>query len=156
MGADRELVDWPGLVRYFETIDRASNRVELVDAGRSTDGRRLTAAIVTAPENLARLEAIRTTSLRLADPQTLDETSASALMANQPAIVAIGMSIHASEIGATQAAPELLHMLATSQEPEVLRTLHDVVLIPSLRSTPTATSWWSIGIATGRGQRDSV
>jgi hypothetical protein len=134
MGADRELADWPGLQRYFETIAAASDRVDLVDAGPSTNGQRLIAAIVTAPENLARLEEIRTNSRRLADPRTLDEAGAAVLSARQPVIVAIGMSIHSTEIGATQAGPELLHSLATSNDPDVLQTLRDVVLIlfPSL------------------------
>jgi len=134
MGADRELVDWPGLERYFTTVAAASDRVEIVDAGPSTEGRRLIAAVVSSPENIARLEQIRTNALRLADPRTLDEPAAMSLAGRQPVIVALGMSIHSTEIGATQAAPELLHTLATSQDPEVLRTLRDVVLIlfPSL------------------------
>jgi hypothetical protein len=134
MGTDRELADWPSLQRYFETVAAASDRVELVDAGPSTEGRRLIAAVVSAPENIARLEEIRTNALRLADPRTLDEAAAMALADKQPVIVAVGMSIHATEIGATQAAPELLHTLATSQDPEVLRSLREVVLIlfPSL------------------------
>ncbi|MSO35084.1 MAG: peptidase M14 [Acidobacteria bacterium] len=134
MGTDRELADWPGLQRYFETVAAASDRVEIVDAGPSTDGRRLIAAVVSAPENIARLEQIRANALRLADPRTLDEPAAMALAERQPVIVALGMSIHATEIGATQAAPELLHTLATSRDPEVLRALREVVLIlfPSL------------------------
>lgn len=134
MGADRELADWPGLQRYFEAVAAASDRVELVDAGPSTDGRRLIAAVVSSPDNIARLEQIRTNALRLADPRSLDEPAAMALAQRQPVIVALGMSMHATEIGATQAAPELLHTLATSQDPEVLRSLRDVVLIllPSL------------------------
>ena len=134
MGADRELVDWAGLEKYFTTVAAASDRVELVDAGPSTEGRRLIAAVVSAPENIARLEEIRTNARRLADPRTIEEPAAMALAARQPVIVALGMSIHATEIGATQAAPELLHSLATSQDPEVLRSLRDVVLIlfPSL------------------------
>lgn len=134
MGADRELADWPGLQRYFEAVAAASDRVAIADAGPTTEGRRLIAAVVSAPENIARLEQIRTNALRLADPRTLDEPAAMALAERQPVIVALGMSIHATEIGATQAAPELLHRLATSQDPEVMRTLRDVVLIlfPSL------------------------
>lgn len=134
MGADGELADWPGLQRYFETVAAASDRVELVDAGPSTEGRRLIAAVVSAPENIARLEEIRANALRLADPRTIDEPAAMALATRQPVIVALGMSIHATEIGATQAAPELLHTLATSQDPEVMRSLRDVVMIlfPSL------------------------
>ncbi len=134
MGADRELADWPSLQRYFETIAAASDRVELVDAGPTTEGRRMIAAIVSSPDNIKRLEEIRANSLRLADPRTLDDAAANAIAERQPAIVALGMSIHATEIAATQTAPELLHTLATSQDPEVTRSLNDVVLIlfPSL------------------------
>ena len=134
MGADRELADWPSLQKYFENVAAASDRVDIVDAGPSTGGRRLIAAVITAPDNFARLEEIRLNSMRLSDPRRLDEAGAAALAERQPVVVAIGMSIHATEIAATQAAPELLHRLATSNDPEVLRTLRDVVLIlfPSL------------------------
>jgi hypothetical protein len=134
MGADRELADWPSLQRYFEGVAAASDRVELVDAGPTTEGRRLVAALVSSPSNIARLDQIRANALRLADPRTLDDQAAAAIIDKQPAIVAIGMSIHATEIGGTQAAPELLHLLATSNEPEITRSLDAVVVIifPSL------------------------
>ncbi len=46
----------------------------------------------------------------------------------------IGASIHASEIGATQAANELLHTLATTGDPMLLQSLRElvVILLPSL------------------------
>ena len=49
-------------------------------------------------------------------------------------VVAIGASIHATEVGGTQAASELLHSLATSTDPGILTVLQNVViiLIPSL------------------------
>ena len=134
MGADRELADWPSLQKYFETVAAASDRVELVDAGPTTEGRKLIAAVVSSPDNIARLDQIRANALRLADPRTLDDQAATAIIEKQPAIVAIGMSIHATEIGGTQAAPELLHLLATSNEPEITRSLNATVVIifPSL------------------------
>ena len=55
-------------------------------------------------------------------------------MATQKVVLAIGGSIHASEIGATQAANELLYSLATATDPATLDVLQNVVviLIPSL------------------------
>ena len=134
MGADRELADWPSLQKYFDSVAAASDRVELVDAGPTTEGRRLIAAIISSPENIKRLEEIRANTLRLADPRRLEESDALAIAEKQPVIVAIGMSIHATEIAATQTAPELLHTLATSQDHEITKSLNDVVLIlfPSL------------------------
>src|SRR5688500_619648 len=134
MGADRELADWPALQRYFANVAATSDRVELVDAGPTTESRRLIAAIVSSPENIKRLEEIRANALRLADPRRIEEPAALAIAEKQPVIVAIGMSIHATEIAATQTAPELLHTLATSQDHEITKSLNDVVLIlfPSL------------------------
>ena len=152
MGADRELADWPSLQRYFETVAAASDRVELADAGPTTEGRRLIAAIVSAPENIARLDQIRANSLRLADPRLIDEQAALEIARQQPVIVAIGMSIHATEIGGTQAAPELLHTLATSADPDITRWLREVVviLLPSLNPDghEIAVDWYRKGKGT--------
>ena len=134
MGADTELASWPRIREYFEQVARLSDRVELVDAVPTTDGNRLIAAIVSAPENIARLEAIRAANARLADPRTLGEDDAKSIAAAHKVVLAIGASIHASEIGATQAANELLYTLATTDDPVLLASLRDVVLIllPSL------------------------
>lgn len=134
MGTDRELAAWPEMRKYFETIAAASDRVELIDAGPTTDGNRLLAAVISAPENLTRLDAIKAANRQLADPRTLGDAQAQKLAEAQPVIVAIGASIHATEIGATQAANELLYTLATSRDPETMRVLREVVLVlfPSL------------------------
>jgi hypothetical protein len=134
MGADTKLASWPRIREYFELVARSSDRVELVDVGPTTDGNRLIGAIISTPDNIARLDAIRTANRRLADPRTLSPAEAQALAATQKAVLAIGASIHASEIGATQAANELLHTLATTADPLLLQSLREVVLIllPSL------------------------
>ena len=134
MGADTELASWPQIREYFERVARDSDRVELIDAGPTTEGNRLIGAIVSAPENIARLDAIKAANRRLADPRTLPLEEARALAATQKVVLAIGASIHASEIGATQAANELLHTLATTDDPALLQSLREVVLIllPSL------------------------
>jgi len=134
MGTDTKLASWPRIREYFERIAEASDRVELVNAGPTTDGNHLIGAIISAPENIARLEAIKAANRRLADPRTITPDEAQALAATQKAVLVIGASIHASEIGATQAANELLHTLATSDDPILLQSLRElvVILLPSL------------------------
>jgi hypothetical protein len=134
MGTDTELATWPRIREYFELVARVSDRVEIVDAGPTTDGNRLLGAVISAPENIARLDAIKAANRRLADPRALDPQEAKTLAATQKAVLVIGASIHATEIGATQAANELLHTLATTDDPTLLHALRDVVLIllPSL------------------------
>ena len=135
MGTDGRLADWPSIQRYFETVAKASDRVKLVDVGPTTEGRRIIGAIISAPENIRRLADIQAANRLLADPRRLpNEAETRALVAAHKVVVAIGCSIHASEIGATQAANDLLYELTTATDARTQAILRDVVLIlmPSL------------------------
>jgi hypothetical protein len=134
MGADGRLAGADAIEKYFEAVASASNRVKIVDVGPTTEGHRTVAAIISAPENITNLERIRVANQRLADPRTLPADEARQLAGTQKAVLAIGGSIHASEVGATQAANELLYSLATAVDPATLDILRNVVviLIPSL------------------------
>ncbi|MFN8059192.1 MAG: M14 metallopeptidase family protein [Vicinamibacterales bacterium] len=134
MGEDGQLAGWQAIQAYFARVDALSDRVRVVDIGPSTEGRRMIAALVSAPENMSRLADIQAANRRLADPRTLNDDEVSALVDTHKAVLAIGCSIHASEIGATQTANELLYELATSTDPRTTAVLRDViiVLIPSL------------------------
>ena len=147
MGDDGQLASWEEIERYFTEVAARSDRVELIRYGRSTEGRAMLAAVVSAPENIARLEAIRTTNLRLADPRSLSSDDAARLAADQKAIVVLGHSIHATEIGATQMSNELLYRLATTNDPRWLTILRETVIliIPSLNPDGHAmvTDWFA-------------
>jgi Zinc carboxypeptidase len=134
MGADRELAAWNEIEGYFRRVDAASDRVELVDIGPSTEGNRIIGAIISAPENIRNLEAIKAANRRLADPRSLSDDEAQRIIDSHKAVLAIGCSIHASEIGATQAANELLHSLATATDAGTQAVLRDtiIILFPSL------------------------
>lgn len=134
IGTDRQLAPEDALEAYFKLIAGSSDRVRLTDIGQTTDGHPTIAAIISAPENIRNLEEIRRTNQRLADPRSLPADEAHRLASTHKAVLAIGCSIHASEIGANQAAAELLYSLATSNDPATLDVLRNVVviLIPSL------------------------
>ena len=129
MGADRQLAAADAIEKYFEAVAAQSDRVELVDLGRTTDGNRTLGAIVSSAANIKSLESIRTANQRLSDPRTIPPEEARKIAASHKAIVAIGAGIHASEVGGTQALNEALHTLATSSEPAVLNVLEQVVVI---------------------------
>jgi hypothetical protein len=147
MGTDRQIAGWTDIERYVETVASASDRVRLVDAGATTEGRRLRGAIVTSPAHMARLEALRAASLRLAEPRALGVAEARDLAAGQPVVVMIGAGIEASGVGATQAAIELLHQMATGEDAHTRQILQEVVLIlfPSLNPDGLAmvADWYS-------------
>ncbi len=142
MGADGKLADWAAITKYFETVAAASPRVEMVDVGPTTEGRRIIGAIISSAENIRNLSTLQIDNRLLADPRRLaNDREVRAIMTGAKAVVAIGCSIHASEIGATQSANDLLYELATADDE---RTVADAGPArgrsSSRRSTRTATS----------------
>jgi Zinc carboxypeptidase len=134
IGDDGQLATADAIEKYFESVAAASDRVRLADLGPTTDGHRTLAAIVSSAENIRNLDQIRLDNERLADPRTLGEADARRLAASHKVVIAIGCSIHATEIGASQAAIELLHSLATSNDDTTVEQLRRavIILIPML------------------------
>ncbi|HET9830911.1 MAG TPA: M14 metallopeptidase family protein, partial [Vicinamibacterales bacterium] len=129
LGTEGRLAAADDLDKYFRAVEASSNRVKLVDIGTTTDGHHTIAAIVSAPDNIRNLEAIRTANQQLADPRVLSDDDAKRLVASHKAIVAVGASIHASEVGATQTAAQLLYELSSTTNPETLEQLSHLVVI---------------------------
>src|ERR1700741_43387 len=134
MGAEGRLASADAIEQYFEAVAAHSDRVKTIDLGPTTEGHRTIAAIVSSPENIRNLDRIRAVNRRLSDPRTLEPAAAKEAIASHKVVLAIGCSIHASEVGATQAANELLHLLAVSNDRSILNVLDEIViiLIPSL------------------------
>jgi hypothetical protein len=80
-GADFRLANYEQVVKYFQLMDEASDRVMLVQAGRSTQGRPYYFALVSTPENLKRIDRYREIARRLAHPEGLTDAEARALVA---------------------------------------------------------------------------
>ncbi len=143
VGADRELLGWDEIVEYMRLVDRASDRVNVREVGRTTDDRPFLLVEVSAPGTVADLDRYRSLQQRLyfqdhrpgQDPAPLHtETQRRELFSEQKAVVLITCSMHASEVGAAQMSVELLHTLATSDDPRIRNVLDNVILllVPSL------------------------
>jgi hypothetical protein len=129
LGSDGRLAGADEIEKYFQTIAASSDRVKLIDLGSTTEGHRTIAAIISAPANIRSLEQIRAANQQLADPRTLDDAEAKRLAATHKAVVAIGASIHATEVGATQTAAQLAYDLASATDPTTLDELEHLIVI---------------------------
>jgi hypothetical protein len=97
IGKDSNLVDYEQSIDYFKKLAAASNRIHLINVGTTSFGRPWTAAIITSPENYAKLDHYRQINMRLAHPEGL--TDCGARMARDgKVIVDISGGLHASEI----------------------------------------------------------
>lgn len=130
VGEARRLADWPPIVEYFRILNEASDRVDVREIGKTTEGRPFLLCLVSSPGNLANSERLREIQARLADPRTIDdEAEAEALIGEARTVVLVSCSIHSTEVGATQMSMLLAHHLATSDDARVRRVLDNVVLL---------------------------
>lgn len=135
VGEDRKLADWPEIVAYFELLAKSSDRVQLSELGKSTEGVPLIMAVISAPETIASLDRYRDIQAKLADPRTIaDSDEAESLIAAGKTVVLVTCSIHATEVGATQMSMLVGHRLATDDGETVREILDNVIflLVPCL------------------------
>jgi hypothetical protein len=123
LGEDRKIVPYTKVVEYLERLDAASDRVQLVDLGKSTLGNRFVMAVLSTPANLKEARRFVEASKRLLSGRG-DEAEARRLARDGKAIVLMTCNIHSTEIASSQTAPELAFELARGR-----RSLDDVILL---------------------------
>src|SRR5437763_15624472 len=129
MGSDRKIARWDRIVAYFSRLEEQSDRIKVVDLGPSTEGNPFLLVVITAPQNLARLEHLRGINARLADPRGCSEAELRELVGEGKAVICQSMWLHASEISGTQMAPELAFELLTREDEEARRILDNVLFL---------------------------
>jgi len=87
MGADRKLARWDKLVEYYRLLDRASDRIHVVEMGPSTLGNPFLAVWVSSPENLANLDEIQRMNALLSDPRGATQADIDAAIRDSKAVV---------------------------------------------------------------------
>ena len=127
-GADNRLATYDQVVDYYRRVDAASDRVMLVEAGRTSQGRTAIFALVSSPANLARIDHYRAIARRLARPEGLTDEEARRLAAEGKAFVHVDGGLHSTEVAAPQHTPLLLQTL-TSTDPEIAAALDDVIVM---------------------------
>ena len=117
------------VLRVVRAIDAASDRVELIDYGRTPEGRALVLALVSSPENLARKEALAKGLIELSDPRLVPDAEVAARSAAQPAIVWLSYNVHGNEPSGTEAALATLWHLAASEDEAAVRTRAETMIV---------------------------
>ncbi len=130
LGSDRKIARWPRIVEYYRVLERqAGGKLRVIEMGPTTEGRPFLLVIITAPRNMERLERLRQVNLRLSDPRGLTDAEAAKLVEEGRAVVCQSMSLHATEIGGTQMAPELAYELVAREDADTQRILENVIFL---------------------------
>jgi len=126
-GADGRLFDYGELVNYLEQLDENSGRLKMVKIGQSPLGRDMYIAFISAADNIKRLDELVEINRALALRNDLTEDERSDMISRGRVFFVATLSMHSSEVGPSQAAPEIAYRLVSGESPEANRWLEDVV-----------------------------
>jgi hypothetical protein len=112
-----------------QLIAAAPERVRTEVIGRTVEGKELRLLIISAPENIQRLDQIRADLDRLADPRTTSAAEAAQVAGRSPAVAMLSHSIHGAEPAGFEAVMQTAYQLLASDEPATLEILRHVVVV---------------------------
>jgi hypothetical protein len=118
------------LVAYLRALEKASPKVRVVEYARTWQGRPLHYVIISAEQNLARLEEVKAGMKRLADPRATNEADANRLISSLPAVTWLAYGVHGNEISSSDAALRMAyHLVAAQNDDLVAQILRDTIVI---------------------------
>ena len=152
MGADRKLANWDKLHEYYQLLAKSSNKLRLVELGKTSEGRPYIALFISSPANLAKLDQYKQINARLADPRGLTEAEARKLVADGKAVIIQSFALHSSEVAASQTAAEYVYDSLTRPDAEAQQILDNVISIvmPSINpdGTQMIADWYMKHVGT--------
>ena len=128
-GDDYTLANYTQLQGYWAKIDQESDRMSVVEIGKTAEGRPMMMAIITSPENHKRLARYKEISRRLSLAEGLTDDEARTLAGEGKAVVWIDGGLHATECINAQGLFEFSYQMVSRSDPETLRILNDVILL---------------------------
>jgi hypothetical protein len=147
-GADFHLTNYENSLAYFRKLAASSNRVKLVNVGKSTQGRDWFIAFISDAENLKQLDHYKDISRRLALSRGINDEQAHALARELKPIIHIDGGLHATEVANFEHTTRLGYDLATSNEPEYQAIRQNLIVELWFSINPdgqTAVADWYMG-----------
>ncbi len=129
VGADYRLITYSQFERYLQTLAGQSDRMKLLEIGKSSEGRTQYLSVVSSPQNLANIDRYQEIARRLAKAEGVSEAEARALAAEGKAVVWIDGGLHSTETVPPQALIAALYEWLTAEDAEARRILDDVVIL---------------------------
>lgn len=144
------------IVEYARRLAEASDRIELVEYGRTYEGRPLVYLAISSPGNLARSDEIKSGMARLADPSDLASGERERLIDELPGVAWMGYSIHGNESSGADAALAVMYHLAADRSEATAGLLEDLVVIVDPNMNPDGRMRFVNGVHQARGEHPNV
>jgi Zinc carboxypeptidase len=140
--ADYKLATYEQIADYYRRLDKASDRMRLVEIGKTELGRPQLMAIISSERNLdgRNLERYRQISARLSRAQGLSDGKARTLADQGKAIAWVDFGIHSTEVASSQTAPLFAYRLVTDESQKAKRIRDDVITLVVPNMNPDGTT----------------
>lgn len=129
IGDNYQLATFTQTEAYFKKLEEASDRAKLVEIGKTEEGRSQFMLIVSAPENIKKLERYKSISEQLAHAEGLTDEQAKALAAEGKAVVWIDGGLHATETVGIHQLIETAWTLLSRNDDETINILKNVIVL---------------------------
>ena len=115
------------IVEYTKSVAQARpDIVKLEKYGETNEGRELMIATISSPENMQKLESIRTNNLRMAG---LTKDNLAVQSENAPAIIWLSFNVHGNEAASSEAFMLTIHALTDPSNAQTKEWLRNTVII---------------------------
>ena len=129
VGDDYFLANYTQLLDYWGKLEKESDRLKLVEIGKTSEGRPQKMAIISSPGNLKNLKRYQEISVKLGKAEGLTDEEAHLLAKEGKTVVAIDGGLHATESVNSQALLTSAYDLLSKNDDETLRILDNVILL---------------------------
>jgi hypothetical protein len=131
VGDDYRLVNYTQYVEYVKKLGQQSDRMTVVEIGKTEEGRPELTAIITSPENHKKLAQYKEMNRKLALGEVNDD-QARQLAKDGKTVVWIDGGLHATEVLGAQQLIETIYRLDSKTDPETMRILNDDIILCTL------------------------
>jgi hypothetical protein len=129
IGDDYQMANYTQLEVYWKKLATESDRMKLVEIGKTAEGRPHYMAIISSPDNIKNLEKYKAIAQKLAHAEGVSEAEAHQLAHDGKAVVWIDGGLHASETVGSQQLMETVYQLVSRTDAETMRLLNDDIVL---------------------------
>ena len=124
------------ILRYLDALASSSPKIRVFEYGATWEGRKLVYAVAGSEANLQKLDSVRSSIQRFADPRKTSAAEAHKVIAGLPAVVWLAAGVHGDELSAPEATLlTAYHLLAARKDKMVESILaNDLVLLDPLQN----------------------
>jgi hypothetical protein len=129
VGTPGELTYAKDIYRYYEALDKASDRIALWRIGKTEEGRDMVLLAVADAATIRQIDKYKAMAASLTDPRKTTEAQAQQLLRTAKPIYWITSGMHSTENGGPEMLIELPYRLAVGESPFVQTIRNNVITI---------------------------